>query len=80
MQTIPWTRIEKKFTETFQIIANLIVQAVTGSSLEEKVCSSNLEPVKSDTVLLTAHHCCDISAKGAVLPGRNDTETGPANS
>ena len=35
---------------------------------------------KSDTVLPTARHRCDISSKGAVLPGRNDAEMGPDNS
>ena len=30
--------------------------------------------VKSDTVVPTARHRCDISWKGAVLPGRNDAE------
>ena len=37
-------------------------------------------PVKSDTVLPTARHCCDNSSKGAALPGCNDAEMGPANS
>ena len=55
-------------------------RAVTRSSLEREVRGSNLGPVKSDTVLPTAHHRCDISSKGAVLPGRNDEEMGPANS
>ena len=36
--------------------------------------------VKSHTVLPMARHRCDISSKGAVLPGRNDVEKGPANS
>ena len=49
-------------------------------SLEREFQGSNLGPVKSDTVLPTAHHCCDISLKGAVLPGRNGMEMGPANS
>ena len=31
-------------------------------------------------VLPTVYHRCDISLKGAVLPGRNDVEMGPANS
>ena len=55
-------------------------RAVTRSSLERKVWDSNLRLVKSDTVLPTARHRCDISSKGAVLPGRNDAENGPANS
>ena len=55
-------------------------RAVTRSSLEREVRGSNLGPVKSDTVLPTARHHCDISSKGAVLPGRNDTEMSPANS
>ena len=37
-------------------------------SLEREVCGSNLGPVKSDTVLSTARHRCDISLKRAVLP------------
>ena len=55
-------------------------RAVTRSSLKREVCGSNFEPAKSDTVLPTARHRCDISSKGAVLPGRNDAEMGPANS
>ena len=55
-------------------------QSATRSSLEREVRGSNLGPVKSDTVLPTARHRCDISSKGAVLPGRNDAEMGPANS
>ena len=50
------------------------------STLEWKVCGSNLGPVKSDAVLPTARQRCNISSKGAVLPGRNDAEMGPANS
>ena len=65
----------------WQRIANRPVgRAVTRSSLEREVCGSNLGPVKSDTVLPTARHRCDISSKEAVLPGRNDAEMGPANS
>ena len=52
---------------------------VTSSSMERKDRGSNLEPVKLDTVLPTVHHCCDISFKEAVLPGRNAAETCPAN-
>ena len=55
-------------------------RAVMRSSLEREVRGSNLGPVKSDTVLPTARHRCNISSKGAVLPGRNDAEMGPANS
>ena len=55
-------------------------RALTRSSLERKVRSSNLGLVKSNTVLPTASHRCDISSKGAVLPRRNDAEMGPANS
>ena len=32
--------------------------------------------VKSDTVLLTVRHRCNISSKGAVLPGHNHAEMG----
>ena len=56
-------------------------RAVALSSLEWEVRSSNLGPVKSDTVLLiTACHRCDISSKGAVLPGGNDAQMDPGNS
>ena len=50
------------------------------STLERRVCGSNLGQVKSDAVLPTTRQRCDISSKGAVLPGRNDAEMGPANS
>ena len=52
---------------------------VTRSSLEWEVWSSNFGPVKSDPVLPTVRHCCDISLKEAVLPGCNDAGMGPAN-
>ena len=55
-------------------------RAVTRSSLEREVSGSNLEPVKSDTVLPTTRRCFDISSKVAVLPGRNDAEMGSDNS
>ena len=55
-------------------------RAVTRSSLEREVRGSNLGPDKSDTLLPTARHRCDIFVKGAVLPGRYDAEMGPANS
>ena len=54
--------------------------AVTRSSLERQVKGSNLRPVKLDTALPTVCYRSDISSKGAVLPGRNDAEMGPANS
>ena len=44
------------------------------------VRGSNLELVKSYTVLPTTYRRCDISLKGAVLSGRNDVEMNPANS
>ena len=56
------------------------IRTVTRSSLEREVWSSNLGPVKSDIVLPTVRHRCNISSKEAVLPGRNDAEMGPANS
>ena len=45
-----------------------VARAVTRSSLEQDIWGSNLEPVKSDTVLPTAHHRWDSSSRGAVLP------------
>ena len=55
-----------------------LVERLTRSSLEREVWGSNLGPVKSDTELPTVRHRCDISSKGAVLPGHNDAEMGPA--
>ena len=55
-------------------------RVVNRSYLEREVGRLNLETVKSDTVLPTARHRCDVSSKGAVLRGRNDAEMGPANS
>ena len=39
--------------------------------------SSNFGPVKSNTVLQTVRHRCDIFLTGAVLPGRNDLGLDP---
>ena len=39
-----------------------------------------LRLVKSNTVLPTVRHRCDISSKGAVLPRSNDTEIGSTSS
>ena len=36
--------------------------------------------MKSNTVLLTVRHCCNISQEEAVLPGCNDPKMGRANS
>ena len=52
-------------------------RAATRSSLLWEVRDLNLGPVKSDTVLPTARHRCNISSKGVVLLGRNDAEMGP---
>ena len=74
---------EENYVERLNLIIPfyiIVCRAVTGSSLKREVWGSNLGLVKSDTVLPTARHRCDISSKGAVLPGRNDAETGPANS
>ena len=57
----------------------LVGRAVTRSSLVREVRGSNLGPLKSDTVLSTIRHRCDISLKEAVLPGGNDAEMVPAN-
>ena len=46
-------------------------RAVTRSSLEREVQSSNLGPVKSNTVSPTVRHCCCISSRRAVLPANS---------
>ena len=62
------------------LLSNLPVsRAVRRSSLDREVIGSNLEPVKSGTVLPTVRSRCDISSKEAVLPGRNGAEMGSAN-
>ena len=48
-------------------------------SLEWEVWGSNLEPIKSDTVLPTACHPFDIFVYCKNWPRRNDAEMGPAN-
>ena len=50
------------------------------SSLRQKVWVSSLGPVKLNTVLPTARHRCDISAKVAVLPGTTTWKWAPTNS
>ena len=70
------TRVCKKLRQNQTAVG----QVVTRSSLERKVWGANLRQVKSDTVFPTACHHCDICSKGAVLPGRNDVDMGPANS
>ena len=44
-----------------------IGRAATCSSLERKVRSLNLGPVKLHTMLPTARHCCDIFSQGAAV-------------
>ena len=68
------------YCKNFKHFYPRVGRAVTRSTLEREVRGSNLGPVKSDTVLPTARHRCNISSKGAVLPGRNDAEMGHANS
>ena len=70
----PSTRSRRNSTSIIMLIA------LTRSSLKRKIWGSNLVPVKSDTVLPTARHRCNISSKEAVLPRRNDVEVGQANS
>ena len=73
------------FIHTLLFIVVLLVlaswlMAVTHSSLEREVKTSNLGSVKSVTVLPTAGHRFYVSSKKAVLTGCNDEELGPANS
>ena len=44
-----------------------VIRAVTRSSVEREVWDSNLELIKSNTVLPTARHRCNIYSKGAVF-------------
>ena len=71
---------DKKFLKKNCYRGNPVGRAVTCLSLEQEVFGSNLGPVKSDSVLPMIRHRCEISPKGAVLPGRNDAEMGTANS
>ena len=57
-----------------------LVEAVTRSSLEWEVWGSTLGPVKSNAVLLTARHRCDIFSKEDLLYGLNYAEMSPAKS
>ena len=47
----------------YYVVYRPVGWAVTRSSLEREVWGSKLGPVKSDTVLPTARHRCDISSK-----------------
>ena len=64
----------------FELNHRPVGRAVARSPLEREVWGSNLGPVKLNKVLPTTRHRCNISSKGAVLPGRNDAEMGPKNS
>ena len=44
------------------------------TSLKREIKGSNFEPVKSNTILQRARHCCDISSKRAVLPADATTQ------
>ena len=70
----------EKWSGTISFSYRPVGQAVTRSPQDRQVCGSNLGLVKSDTLLPTARHRCDISSKEAVLLGRNDAEMGPTNS
>ena len=52
---------------------------ITHSSLEREIGGSNLGPVKSDTMLWTVCHRCDISSNEAVLPACNEAEMASPN-
>ena len=56
-----------------------INRAVAHSSMEWDIWGLNLAPIELDTVLPTAHHCCYISSKRAVLPRCHDADMSPAN-
>ena len=60
-----------------ELCSELAGNAVTGSFLEREVIGLNLGPAKSDTVLPTACHRCNISSKRAELLERNDAKMGP---
>ena len=61
------------------VVMWVVVRAVMCLSLEWEVSASYLGPVKSDTVLKTARHHCNISRKKAVLFGCNDVQMSSAN-
>ena len=64
---------------TFHLVYPPVGRAVAPSFLVREVWGSIFISVKSNTVLPTARHRCDISSNEAVLPGRNDAEMGPVN-
>ena len=57
-----------------------VPQTVTSLFLEQEIRVLNLGSVKSDALLPTAHHRCDISSKATVLSERNDRDLGLENS
>ena len=72
--------IKLYFWDLCLLLYRPVGRALTRSSLENEVWGSNLGPVKSNSEWPTACHRCNISLKGAVLLGRNDTDKGSANS
>ena len=73
------------FCGCFQILLNIWAKLVGGAVMLISGAgdvSSNIGPVKSDTVLPMACHRCNISSKGrrCIARRRNDMEMGPENS
>ena len=64
---------------TFHLVYPPVGRAVAPSFLEQEVWGSVFISVKSNTVLPTARHHCDVSSNEAVFPGRNDAEMDPIN-
>ena len=71
--------MRQNLSQNLQLQDRPVGRAVTRLSLEREVRGSNLGPVKSDSVLPTARHRCDIFSKRAVLRGHSDAEVGSAN-
>ena len=67
MFQLQFPRWEIMYRYPTKTIYRPVGRAVTSSPLEREVLDSNLGPVKSDTVLPTARHRCNILSKGAVL-------------
>ena len=77
-----------KLKSTYSITANQIYisciysNSVTASWLSDNAFLSSGRGLrfKSRAGQIEHHHCCNVSSKGAVLPGRHGVEMGPANS
>ena len=75
--------LSKKWSQWWRAVGNSVFN-LTGPRFEPQISRSRdervtIRPNGQQKVLPTVRQRCNISSKGTVLPGQNDTEMGPAN-